>query len=106
MSTPRVTITTATGQVVTGAVQGCGGMVGGGSIHLGAERASEIALERVRAAIEAANEGRGRHSMASPPGVAWVYPQHCACGNGPRVEVDLRGAMASRACVVTGEVDS
>ena len=90
----RVRITEAGGRVVTGAVRGCGGMVGDGVPR---EKSVAEAVRRVQGAIDAANEGLDFLGFPARPGFAVLHPEHGPLGDGPAVEVDLRGAQVGGA---------
>lgn len=83
MSTPRFTIVTKTGKVVTGVVHGSGGSIR----H----------LQGLNFAIRQATKGRDSTIYEPKPGHAAVYPDYNAAGNGRMVAVDMRGATAHEA---------
>lgn len=78
-STPRFRITQRDGQQFVGVIQGSGGPV--------------TQLKRVVTAIEQANRV-GRTGLPEPKlGHCRLYPRYGAEGQGPHVDVDLRGAI-------------
>ncbi len=81
MSAHRFAIKLRDGEVVVGPVQGCGGVV---------ERRGGFG--RLRVAIVHAEEGLPTGLYEPRPGWARVYPEYSAQGQGPAIDVDLRGA--------------
>lgn len=103
MSTLRFKIVTREGETVTGPVQGFGGFVGDGVTQIAPEERERVSLERVRKAIECANEGSplpvlewssSRGADYYPTGLVGVYPEFSNERNGPLVLVSLKGASA------------
>ncbi len=70
------------GRIVVGAIQGCGGLVGGG-VHNEA---------RIRLAIARANAGKRLDVYEPQAGHVLLYPSATAADAGPSELVDLRGA--------------
>lgn len=78
----RYTIRLATGALVTGPVQGSGGVIGSG----------EHNLARLQTQTRRANAGEPLGIYEPRPGHVVMYPHYSAHDTGEPVEVDLRGA--------------
>lgn len=76
------TIELATGERVTGAIQGCGGLIGTGFHN----------ADRIRGMIINATRGRPTHVFEPTPGHCRMYPNATTRDAGDHVDVDLRGA--------------
>lgn len=80
MSTPRFTIVTKRGKSYTGVVHGSGGSI--------------TSLARLQGAISRATRGLDSGIYEPKPGHAAVFPNYSARGDGKKVIVDMRGAVA------------
>ena len=76
----KFTLRLADGRVVTGPIQGAGGVVGTGG------------AARLRIDISRASEGKRLSIYEPKPGFARVYPNYSALETGEPLDVDLRGA--------------
>lgn len=93
--TIRLRADLADGRVMVGPVKGCGGFLGGGTLHAGREKAGAAALAQIGRATTAASEGRS-HGYAEPkPGHVSMCPDFNAFGSGDPVAVPLRGTRWS-----------
>jgi hypothetical protein len=79
---PKLTITEASGRMVSGVVQGCGGAAW---------------LTSVERAIQNATAGDPTMIYEPEPGHCHVFERYAAHAQGPRTLVDLRGATARAA---------
>ena len=93
-------ITTADGRVVEGRVQGSGGMLGGaGPKQTPRHAKADREYLQMRA-------DRGDDPDDPKQGVWRVFPLFCANGNGPHVDIDIRGATVEIVDIDTDEKPS
>ena len=88
----KIRATLKTGEVLTGPVMGCGGMIGGGAMHAGRDLA---ALRELRVAKLRAAEGQRLQIFEPAPGCIAIYPDHGPACDGKRVVIPLDGTEFS-----------
>ncbi len=83
----RFKVTTMNGDEIVGAIQGCGGYLGGGTMHVGYEKAAQAAERQLQRAKERALARLDTGLFEPRPGYVAIYSVE---GRPPPVEGQLR----------------